>query len=648
MIRAGAGDTSALQGPDAALLRAVVDAIPARVTIVGNDHRYLYVNREFLEFMGRDAAEVIGRHVSEVLGKSAYEALAPLRARVQAGETVRREGWLDYGGRQPRFVQQIFTPYRSGGNDIEGYLVFARDLTELKSRERELAEQVAALQASEASNAAVIASSLDCIIVLDPTGAIVEFNPAAETAFGYRRAAVLGRLVTELVVAPGRRSEVEAALAEYRERGSSALLGRRMEAEAMRANGEAFPIELTATELKLPTRTLIAAHLRDLTAAKAAEAEIEHHRNRLHQVEKLSAMGSLLAGVAHELNNPLAILLAQATLLQAKAETPELKARADKIHAAAARAGRIVKSFLAMARQKPPERHALELKEVIEAALDMTAYGRRSAGIELAVSLEPEPMPLQGDRDMLGQVVANLLINASQALADMPGSRQVWLSARRVDGSAELSVADNGPGVSAEIAERIFDPYFTTKPLGIGTGIGLTISRNTVEAHGGRLEVGKRPGGGALFRVTLPLMRAAEQERAQAEPGQPNALSVLVVDDEPDLAASMAEMVQSLGHRAVVASGGEDAFERARAGSFDLVLADLRMPGLGGAALQRKLRDAKLRRPPAFVLTTGDAIASADLAATAGGEYVLLEKPFTAAELRTALDQAFVLAAAGA
>jgi C4-dicarboxylate-specific signal transduction histidine kinase len=242
------------------------------------------------------------------------------------------------------------------------------------------------------------------------------------------------------------RDKHSAGMARYIESGDPKLLGRRIEVQGARADGTTIPIELTLTEVRLPLRRLFTAHLRDLTAAKAAAAEVQSQRERLHQVEKLSAMGSLLAGVAHELNNPLAILLAQATLLRDKAQNDDLKRRAERIYAAAERSGRIVKSFLALARQKPPRREEVDLNAVAAGAIEMLGYGLRSNGIDVDLSGEPDLPLVDADRDLLGQVVANLLINAQQILLDRPDPRRVWIRTERVGNGVALQVSDNGPG----------------------------------------------------------------------------------------------------------------------------------------------------------------------------------------------------------
>ena len=639
MVESGEGaDTG--RSAELTLLYAIIDGSPARVVVFDHEHKYQYVNREFLEFFGRTLHETVGRHLSEVIGpdnSSCYEAMA---LRIDAGEPPRWEGWVDYPQQGRRYVQARLIRFSPGAGPVRGILALERDLTALKNREQELAEKLEALTASEAMNSAIVASSLDCVIVIDEDSRVIEFNPAAERTFGLTRDFVLGKPIGELIIPPALRARHTAGFNRYLATGRGSVLGRRIEVEGLRADGSTFPLELAITEVRFSGRRLFTAHLRDLTATRKAAAEIETQRARIHQIEKLSAMGSLLAGVAHELNNPLAILVAQATLLKEKADKEDIRRRAERIHAAAERSGRIVKSFLAMARQKAPNREPANLNEVVEAALEVTAYGRRSGGIEVSASLAPDLPSVIGDRDLLGQVTANLLLNAQQALIDR-GNPRIWVATSNDADGVTLTVADNGAGVSPDITERIFEPYFTTKPAGAGTGLGLSISRTVVENHGGRIAVAPRPGGGALFRVSLPAGsgKAASSGR---DSGPRGAYAILVVDDELDVARSLAEMLQDLGHQPSVAESVADALELIDQRAFDLAFVDLRMPRLSGTELRRQIGQRNAGLAARTIILTGDTVAGRDAIErhTDYGDVVVLEKPFSTEDVVAAIQRA--------
>lgn len=347
-------------------------------------------------------------------------------------------------------------------------------------------------------------------------------------------------------------------------------------------------------------------------AREEAEAEISRQRENLHQSEKLSALGSLLAGVAHELNNPLSVVIGYSSMLKEFATDPAVSLRADKIHDAAERCSRIVRTFLAMARKKPPSRGPIDIGEVIMASLELTAYGLRSAGVEVVTRIPGDLPPVYGDTDQLPQVFTNLLVNAQQALLSVPAPRRLTIVAHPEPGGVEIVVADNGPGMKAEVSKRIFEPFFTTKPAGVGTGVGLSVCQAIVTAHEGRISVESSEGKGARFTIFLPCVAAAVEVSAVAAEARPEPsrhARVLVVDDEPDIAAMIAEMLRHDGHEAEVADSAEAALAAVRAGGVDLVVSDIRMPGLDGPGFYRALEGVAENLAGRVLFVTGDTLA---------------------------------------
>jgi PAS domain S-box-containing protein len=632
-----------------AQFRAVLDNIPVRIALFDRERRHWYVNREYAAFAGYAADEIIGRNVAEVIGTEAfgplrhyYEQLAPFGNRALAGEAVHWEGWLPDRGRQGLcFVQRYYVPYEASNGQIEGYFVFTRDLTELKRSERQLAEQLQALRISEASNAAVISAALDCVIVIDESGRVVEFNPAAERTFGYKREFAVGVPVSDLIVPPALRDAHRSGFARYLESGVARMMGQRVEIEGMRASGEVFPLELAVTEVRLADRRLFIAYLRDLTEAKAAAAQLQRQKEALEQSERLAAFGSLLAGVAHELNNPLSIVLGGALILQEQVEIemPALAARAERIRVAAERCSRIVRTFLAMARQQAAVSRPLAAGTLVDDALELLAYGLRSDGIAIIRDL-PRDLPLLlGDADQLQQVIANLLTNARQALEQRASGREVRISARAIGSEIEISIGDNGPGVPSAFRQRIFDPYFTTKPAGMGTGIGLAVSRGIAEAHGGSLTLMDSTDEGACFSLRVPQaalqspVAATEKIVAAALPVERR--HVLVVDDETEMAKLLDEMLRPLGFECDHAVNGIEAKRLLGLRKYDAILCDLRMPELGGAGLYEWIQSEHPELCARTAFITGDALGQGAGVALLRTGRPVLEKPFRPDAVRT-------------
>jgi signal transduction histidine kinase/CheY-like chemotaxis protein len=400
---------------------------------------------------------------------------------------------------------------------------------------------------------------------------------------------------------------------------------------------------------------------------REAALQIERQRDALRQTEKLSAMGTLLAGVAHELNNPLAIVMGRASLLEEKTADPALTnapgaagvvagqigADARRIREAAERCGRIVRTFLNMARHKPAERSPVQLNDIVRAAADMLGYTLRSHDIALELQLAPALPEALADGDQIGQVVLNLVVNAQQALAAATGVRRIVVTTGveppRPDRDSRiwLRVADTGPGVPEAERERIFEPFFTTKAAGLGTGLGLSVSRSIVREHGGDLVLevprGVAPTGGASFRLSLPIGGApagvpgADVALPSAAAGADTPARILVVDDEPEIADLVRAVLEGAGFEVVTAESGAVALEMLAEARFDAVVSDVRMPDMDGALLWRELSRRWPALAPRVLFVTGDTLSAQARNLLDESGCASLDKPFAKADLLAAV-----------
>lgn len=394
------------------------------------------------------------------------------------------------------------------------------------------------------------------------------------------------------------------------------------------------------TEIEIDVLRTAAALIAGAIERQQTEAEIARQREALHQSEKLTALGSLLAGVAHELNNPLSVVVGQSLLLEEATRDSAFTVRAQKIRYAAERCSKIVRTFLALARRREPDPRPVQLNTVIGMAADLLGYQLRTSGVELTLDLAQELPAFMADADQLHQVATNLIVNAEQALAGRPAPRRLKISTRfdKARQALRLVVADNGPGIEPEIRSRIFDPFFTTKPAGQGTGIGLSLCMTIVGTHRGSIMPSETPGGGATFTVELPLAglpapKPAPAPEAMSRDSEPSR-RVLVVDDEVEIAETLAEILTDLGHRVEMVSQGEAALNQLKAGPFDLILSDLKMPVLDGPGLYAAL----LRDYPAMTekiaFLTGDTLSQRQGEFLAETGAACLEKPFTPDDVR--------------
>ena len=639
---------STLPELDNALMKLLLENIATRVAVVGLDRKYTYANRETLRFMGLRAEQVIGHAMSEVLDAGVYQNLVPLFDRAFAGESLHRRGWATYARQGRRFREQWYVPYRPNGGPVQAVVVCGLDHTEQRLGEEELAQKRAQLRTSEALKSAIFDHALAALVSTDAAGRIVEFNPAAEAMFGHSRAQVLGRAVDELMIPARFRDAHQQGIRRMQSGAPPRVLGKRLEMHALRADGSEFPIEMVLWRTDAEGTVFYTASISDLSERFEAAQQIERQREALRQSEKLTAMGSLLAGVSHELNNPLAIVMGRASLLEEKCEdNPALVRDAQRIRDAAERCGRIVRTFLDMARSKPSRRGSVSLNDAVHAAVDMLGYTMRSHDIELRLQLDAHLPEVSADADQICQVVLNLLVNAQQALALVERPRWIVVSTgvAAVDsadargGNVWMRVVDNGPGISALARARIFEAFFTTKAEGMGTGMGLSVSRALAREHGGELLLeAAQPDAGAAFCLTLPVLGASQRQRAAtlaavADIDAPVLARVLVVDDEAELAGVMREMLESAGYEVSTAESGAVALELLGAARFDAIVSDLRMPDMDGAALWREIRAQHAGLAGRLLFVTGDTLspAAAEFFGRSGCEG--LDKPFSKAEL---------------
>ena len=381
--------------------------------------------------------------------------------------------------------------------------------------------------------------------------------------------------------------------------------------------------------------------IRRALAEKQARELGEWQTAQLAQTEKLAAMGSLLAGVAHELNNPLSVIVGHMQLLQGQLQGTAAE-RAGKVVSAADRCARIVKNFLALARHRPPERRQVHIRTVVEEALDLVGYSLAAAGVEVVTDIPPSVPALFADPHQLHQVLVNLLSNAQHALRGRAGTKRIVVSAGLHDDSTVfLEVGDNGPGIPPDIVGRVFEPFFTTKPVGEGTGLGLSLCREIVESHGGALRLQSEVEHGTVFRIELPVERPAVHEGAStdARSEPPRVGRILVVDDEVALAEMIAEMLSGQGHEVEIVTNGVDALEKLTAARYDAVLCDLRMPGMDGPALYAAVEQRRSGQERRFVFMTGDTFAAETAEFLQRAGVPSLSKPFRLEEIeRTVRD----------
>jgi PAS domain S-box-containing protein len=638
------------------------DNAPMGLHWVGADGIILRVNQAELNLLGYSRDEYLGHHIATFHADPAVSA--DLLRRLHAGEELH-----DYEAQlvcKDGTIKEVLLDANvlwEQGQFIHARC-FTRDITANK-RGTEIRERLAA----------IVDSSDDAIIGHTLEGIITSWNRSAERLYGYTAAEVLGQPLTLLI--PSHLPDDLPQLLARLQRGERI---EHYETQRLHKDGSPRDVSLTISpihghpgriigaskiarditerkqaeqalqqayaELEQRVEERTAALQREMAERQQAEAQLRQQQVLLFQHEKLAAMGTLLANVAHELNNPLAVIMMHADLLHEERQDDAQAEPVQAIMQAAERCMRIVRNFLTLARQHPPERQAVALNTVIEGAMELLVYGLQVDTITVDWQLTDDLPLLWADPHQLHQVVVNLVTNAHQALREVSLPRSLTLTTRYDPAGAcvVLEVSDTGPGIPPALQAQIFEPFFTTKPSGVGTGLGLPLCRGIIESHGGSISVESQPGQGTVFRITLPIQAAVHAGRAlqrtDAIPPTPgDAKTILVVDDEPSIARALAHLLRRDGHTVDTAANGRLALTKLHTQVYDLLLCDLRMPELDGPGLYQALQHEQPHYLSRVIFLTGDTLSPEVRTFLEQIRVPRLSKPFRAAEVRQLIHQ---------
>lgn len=604
-----------------ARLAAFMENAPVGMYLKDLEGRYVLLNPEMSKVLSTDVERMLGRtvfdspigHHASFIAERDQEVLSSGRAVVSEEHLPNPDAYV--------WDLVIRFPVRDARGEITHIGGFDLDITERKAMEEALKSSEQRFRAfAEAHPVPLFIAHMD-------TAQVIFASPPCAELLRVPLGELLAGNTLRFFADPDDRAEVMDQL-----RREGALDG--VEVRLRRADGSEFWAAFTSQLITFEGQNAAVTALVDLTERKRVEAELARQRQILHQNEKMSALGSLLAGVAHELNNPLSVVVGHASLLEEFAEEAAIRDRAVKIRTAADRCARIVRTFLAMARSKPRQRTMVRLNDTIDEALEIVAYGLRTADVEVVRRLAPDLPPIWADGDQLHQVFANLFVNAQQALQSVPPPRRLTITGAYDATAVWVEVADNGPGVPADLANRVFEPFFTTKPQGVGTGVGLSVCHGIVAAHGGEIRLEPSRGQGAAFTVHLPRTAAEAEDSVAERPARDRRRArILVVDDEPEVGQMLLDILERDGHQVDQAHSGREALARLADGEVDLILSDLRMPDLDGPALYRALAAQRPDLVPRLVFLTGDTLGG-DMTGflTESGARVL-EKPLDPASL---------------
>jgi signal transduction histidine kinase/ActR/RegA family two-component response regulator len=639
-------------------LRQVVEESSEYLVLVDEEGRIQDASREARTLLRMDAGRTEEALLEEFFVPSARNAVAGWRERVTRCDTAHEPGLerlvipLEAALTVGSVVRlHLRSTFEACGNHARRWLIYFEDHG---LREANL-EEVGRLKVEMLG----VMDSIDSgVLMLDAAGNIRVVSD--------RFAQIVGLEARSLLELGTIDALIDSLAGRFNHPGETAARWR----EHVRRGDEAGWDEL---ELARPSRKFVERFVRPLLDASGARVGwLEVYRDitgqrlmqsKRLQTEKMAALGQLVSGIAHELNNPLTSIQGYAQLLVSRRSASDRTADARRISQEAARAGRIVKNLLLFSREAKPERRAVNLNEVIEHTIALRAYELKIENIAVDLFFDAALPQALADAAQLQQAVLNLIVNAEQAIQQGRGQggvhgririRTCRLSGDRIG----MEFSDDGPGIPHEIVSRIFDPFFTTKPVGVGTGLGLSILYGIVREHGGEVSVESQPGHGAKLSIELPALSAAAHDFTKEEsaatpydvavvpiphPGRvalrPKK-NILVVEDEPTVSQLISDVMSEMGHGVDTLLDSREAFDRLKGSEYDLIICDLRMPHLDGPGLYREL----VRRGSPFqhrlLFVTGDTMSQRSLEFLNSSGVPYLAKPFLVEELKEAVRQA--------
>jgi two-component system, LuxR family, sensor kinase FixL len=498
---AGLSSAEGISDTSDSLYRAVVDTAVDAIVVIDRTGAIRSVNQATERLFGYAPGELIGHNVNMLMPQPYAVEHDGYLANYLKTETKKIIGiGREVSGR--RKDGSVFPMDLSVGEARDGddpiFVGIIRDITERKTAE-------IALRESETRWRSIVDTVPDAIIVIDARGNVESFSPAAERLFGYAAKEVIGRNVRMLMPSPSREAH-DGYLGRYARTGERRIIGIGRIVVGQRKDGETFPMQLAVGEFTSPGGRFFTGFVRDLTERQEAERRIEDLQTELLHASRLSVMGQMASTMAHELNQPLTAvtnyLEAGRHLLSLGAAQPErLADLIEKAVAQAQRAGEVIRQLRQFVSKGETERRIHNLNQLVEEALALGLLGARQLGVRVSLDLDHSLSPVLVDPVQIQQVVLNLVRNAIEAM-EAVDRRELTIATRSIDDRIETSVADTGPGIAAELADRLFQPFVTTKKTGMG--LGLSICREIVEAHHGHLTAMGRPSGGTVFRMTLP------------------------------------------------------------------------------------------------------------------------------------------------
>jgi len=521
-----------------------------------------------------------------------------------------------------------------------GIVVNFRDITKRKQAEEKLRQ-------SEKRYRLIAENTRDVIITTDMNLRLTYVSPSIKYLTTRTAEEVMAMSLEELLTPASLEvatkafvEELEIATRQPRDPTRSRIL----ELEVMRQDGSTVWTEARTNFLRgaedQPVGLITV--LRDMTERRKAEEEKIELELKAQVASRLASVGEMVAGVAHEINNPLTVVTGYAPLLMDRKDIPaDIQRDLALINDGAQRVAGIIRRLLAFSRQTKPEQKLVGINELIEGALALRAYHLITSNIKLTTQLTPDLPPTVADPGQIQQVLLNLIVNAETEMKLAHGKGELTITTEKSDNTIKISVKDDGPGIKPEIMDRIFDPFFTTRKVGQGTGLGLSLCYGIVAEHNGKIYTKSKPGKGATFIVELPIVTEAEVPEP-AEPAEPVVeqaekvakAKIMVVDDEKVIRDLAKRVLGGEGYEVDTVDNADDALKIIESQRYNLILLDIKMPGMDGVELYRRIQKIAKSLARRVIFITGDILSSDTEKFFAETKVVHIDKPFNATQLK--------------
>jgi signal transduction histidine kinase/HAMP domain-containing protein len=400
-------------------------------------------------------------------------------------------------------------------------------------------------------------------------------------------------------------------------------------------------LNVLVEELRVTNEELTAKNAELVEANERVKKEKEEQKaltHRLAQAEKLSSIGEIVSGVAHELNNPLSVIIGFSDILLDRDLPGSSKKQMEMISEAAHRSKKIIENLLTFARSHKPEKRYADLNRVIRCAVELKKHQLKADNIDVALDLDPRLPGTMLDEHQFQQVFVNLINNSHDAILEKKGGGRITISTSLEGDVIRARVADTGKGIPDDILEKMYDPFFTTKDVGKGTGLGLSISYGIIKEHGGDIYAESRLNEGAAFVIEMPVVRMTEEGREAASDTEERPVAakrrVLVIDDEPGMLMLLKEQLLSLGHHVDTAETGDEAFAMLQKASYDLITSDIKMGGMNGKEFFDRLKSIRPEMADKVIFISGDTVSRETQGFLKETGRPLLKKPFAMKEFR--------------